>query len=588
MKITKAAVAALLSLSMAACQSRSNSGASAGVSGSFAGKGSGKGGDIDVNVTLKDSALEAIEVTGHHESGIISDAMNMLTEEMIARNTVDVDNVTGATLTSAGFKQAVREALKTAGVEKLEEKEAAAHTPEKVEETYDVVVIGAGGAGLISAITAAEAGAKVAVVEKLRIAAGNTLLSGAEYAAPGNWIQKAENIEDSPELLEEDMLKGGDNEGDPALVRIIAEQATAGAEWLRDDVKVEWTDELMHFGGHTATRSLVPLGATGVEPMTKLLEKAKEAGVTIIYDTTAKRLVVNDEGAVVAVEAENTRGNGDTYTLTAEKGVILATGGFGSNVEMRKKYNPEMDESYQSTDSVADTGDGIVMAEEIGADLRDMSYIQTYPLCDVLSGGLLYVDDARLYGFSILVNAEGERFVNELGRRDVMSKAILAQTGSVCYEVMDQSAFDEAKIMENHGGEVAFLTANEELVKADTLEEAAKLMGIDGAKLVETVETYNGYVDEQKDADFERRAMNKKIENGPFYIVKATPAVHHTMGGVAINTEAQVLKADGTVIPHLYAAGEVTGDIHGTNRLGSCALSDLTVFGRIAGQNVVK
>lgn len=420
--------------------------------------------------------------------------------------------------------------------------------------------MGAGGAGLVAAITAAETGAKVAVVEKLRVAAGNTLLSGAEYAAPANWLQKEQNIEDSPEVLEADMLKGGDNEADPALVKILAEQATAGAEWLRDDVKVEWTDELMRFGGHSVTRSLVPLGASGVEPMSKLLAKAKELGVTIIYDTTVKKLLVDDKGAVVGVEAENTRGNGDTYTLNANKGVVLATGGFGSNIEMRKKYNPEMDEKYQSTDFVADTGDGIVMAEAVGAELRDMSYIQTYPLCDTVSGSLLYVDDARLYGFSILVNAEGKRFVNELGRRDVLSKVILSQTGGVCYELMDQSGF----------------------------EEAAKLMGVDPTQLVETVKQYNSCVDAQYDAEFERKAMNKKIENGPFYLIKATPAVHHTMGGVAINTEAQVLRPDGSVIPNLYAAGEVTGDIHGTNRLGSCALADLTVFGRIAGQNVVK
>lgn len=587
MKMKNAAMVALLCVSMAACQSQTNTG-KAGVSGTFAGKGSGKGGDIDVNVTLKDGVLEAIEVTGHHESGIISDTMGMLAEEMIARNTIDVDSISGATLTSSGFKQAVRSALKEAGVEKLDAKEQAAHTAEKVEETYDVVVVGAGGAGLVAAITAAETGAKVAVVEKLRVAAGNTLLSGAEYAAPANWLQKEQNIEDSAEALEADMLKGGDNEADPALVKILAEQATAGAEWLRDDVKVEWTDELMRFGGHSVTRSLVPLGASGVEPMSKLLAKAKELGVTVIYDTTAKKLLVDDKGAVVGVEAENTRGNGDTYTLNANKGVVLATGGFGSNIEMRKKYNPEMDEKYQSTDSVADTGDGLIMAEEIGADLRDMSYIQTYPICDTVSGALLYVDDARLYGFTILVNAEGKRFVNELGRRDVLSHAILAQTGGVCYEVMDQSAFEEAKIMENHGGEVAYLTANNGLVKADTLEETAKLMGVDPTQLVETVKQYNSYVDAQHDAEFERKAMNKKIENGPFYLVKATPAVHHTMGGVAINTEAQVLRPDGTVIPNLYAAGEVTGDIHGTNRLGSCALADLTVFGRIAGQNVVK
>ena len=552
-------------------------------SGTFTGEGSGKGGKIVVDVTLDQEEIKEIQVTESHESGVISDAYAIMREAMIAQNTPDVDMVSGATLTSVGFRTAVADAVKKSGVT-LKEKKVTPHTAQAVEETYDVVVIGAGGAGLAAAITAAEAGAKVAVVDKLQMSAGNTLISGAEYAAPDNWLQKEQGIEDSPQLLEEDMLKGGDNLADPALVRTLAENALAGAEWLRDDVNVQWTDELMHFGGHSVTRSLVPLGATGVELVSKLVEKAKETGVTLYYGVRAEKINLQD-GAAEGVSGVAL--NGDTYTLHATKGVILATGGFGSNPQMVETYNPNL-VGYKSTDSVADTGDGIVMAQEAGAQLVGMEYIQTYPLCDVLSGGLLYVDDARLYGYSILVNKEGERFVDELGRRDVLSTAILEQTGGVCYEVMDDQAWKEAQIEENHGGEVAYLMHNQNLVKADTLEEAAEFFGIDAKKLAETVEAYNKMVDAQEDTQFARKSMNMKIEQEPFYIVTAAPAIHHTMGGVKINERAEVLNAEDQVIPGLYAAGEVTGGIHGSNRLGSCAIADITVFGRIAGAEAAK
>ncbi len=552
-----------------------------GVSGTFSGTGSGKGGDINVDVTLEDSKITAITVTSHNESDIISEAMDIITEEMIEANSTSVDSVSGATLTSSGFKMAVNNAIKESGAT-LVANEVPAHVAEAVEGEYDVVVVGAGGAGLSAAITAAEAGASVAVVEQLKLAAGSTLLSGAEMAAPGNWLQ--EEGTDSPEQLVEDMLNGGGNIADVDLVTTLANNALDGAEWLRDDVGVEWQDELMHFGGHSVTRSLVPEGATGEELMTKLRAKAEELGVTFYYDTKAETIVMED-GKAVGIEGSNTEGNGDTLTLTANNGVILATGGFGSNIEMREEFNPNYGEGYKSTDSVGSNGSGIEMAEAVGANLVDMQYIQTYPYCDPISGGLLYIDDARLYGDSIIVNLEGERFVSELDTRDVMSEAILNQTGQVCYEVIDSTAWEKDKIEEHHGGEVEYMYAMNELVKADTLEEAAEFFGIDAEALVETVEKYNSYVDSGVDEDFGRGSLNGKIETAPFYIVVATPAVHHTMGGVQINTDAEVIDTDGNVIDGLYAAGEVTGGIHGTNRLGSCAIADITVFGRIAGAN---
>lgn len=556
----------------------------AGISGTYSGRGDGKGGEIVVEVTLADGSLSAIQVTEHHETEGIAEAMDILASAMIAGNTLSVDSVAGATITSAGFKLAVTDALESAGMSAgdLTANPAKAEEPrQSIEETHDIIVVGAGGAGFCAAIEAKMAGADVIILEKLPIAGGNTLLSGAEYAAPGNWLEQKEDIEDSPELMKEDMLVGGDQLGQPELVEVVAQNALAGAEWLRDEVNVVWEDELMFFGGHSVKRSLIPLGASGVEIIKKEKAKAAELGIPIYYETRATELITDENGRVTGVKAE---GENADYTFTAGS-VILATGGFGSNMEMRMQYDPKAGEGVLSTNSVGSTGDGVLMAQAIGAGVTGMEYIQTYPICDPLSGALLYFDDARLYGYSVIVNKEGRRFVEELGRRDEMSQAIVAQTDGCCYELIDQAAFEASAIEENHGPEVAYLLSHDMLVKADTLEEAAGFFGIDAEALKETVDNYNRYVQDGEDPEYHKRSLPSEIGEGPYWIVKAVPAVHHTMGGVCINPEAQVLDTNGNVIEGLYAAGEVTGGIHGSNRLGSCALADITVFGRIAGQN---
>ena len=341
----------------------------------------------------------------------------------------------------------------------------------------------------------------------------------------------------------------------------------------------------MFFGGHSVKRSLIPLGASGQEIIKKQLKKAEELGIPVLYNTPATELIVDETGKVVGVKAEGPDAN---YSFKTNKAVILATGGFGSNIEMRKKYNPDIDESILSTNTVGSTGDGIIMAQAVGADVVGMEYIQTYPICDPLTGTLLYFDDARLYGHTVIVNKEGKRFVEELGRRDVMSMAIKAQTGHVCYELIDQNGFEQSKLQENHARELEYLYDNKLLVKADTLDEIAAFFELDAAELKKTVDNYNSYVAAGSDPEFNKRSLPSTIEKGPFYMIKAVPAVHHTMGGIKINTDAQVVNAQGKVIEGLYAAGEVTGGIHGTNRLGSDALADITVFGRIAGKNAAK
>lgn len=559
------------------------------VNGTYEGTGQGRGGEIKIKTTIENDQITKIEVVSHGETPGYETAMASLTEVVVASNSLDQDVVSGATLTSNGFLEAVTNSLTAAGATADLLKKVEGNTGENIKKdekaTHDVVIVGAGGAGLAAAIEAKEAGADVIVLEKMPMAGGNTLISGAEYAAPGNWIQEKEGIEDNKELFVDDVMKGGDHKNKEELVKVLADHALEGAEWLRDEVNVVWEDELMFFGGHSVKRSLIPLGASGREIITKLVAKVEELNIPIMYETKATELIINEEGKVVGVKAEGVKAN---YEFTTNNAVIIASGGFGSNVDMRVKYNPEIDETILSTNTVGSTGDGITMAEGIGASLVGMEYIQTYPICDPLTGTLLYFDDARLYGHTVIVNKEGKRFVEELGRRDVMSMAIKAQTGHVCYEVVDQNGFDESSLQKNHGPEIEYLYKNDLLVKADTLEEAAAFFDIDAKELQASIDRYNGYVKEGNDPEFNKRSLPSTLEKAPFYILKASPAVHHTMGGIEINTEAQVLNAEGKVIEGLYAAGEVTGGIQGANRLGSNALADITVFGRIAGQNAAK
>lgn len=555
--------------------------------GTYEGTGTGRGGNIVVELTIADNKISDINVKEHHESEGISEAMNIMTEAMIATNSIGVDAVSGATITSAGFRTAVKDAFSKTGAEESALVSTGTVEKEKRDSEYnaDVIVIGGGGAGLTAAIAAADNGASVIVLEKMPIQGGNTLISGGEYAAPGNWLQEKEKLEDSKELFYNDILKGGDNENDPALVKVLAENALDGALWLKDYVGMEFEDYMLFFGGHSVERSLVPKNATGFEMINKLTLKLAEKNVPLHKNTAATELIQNKEGKVTGVIAKY---NDQTITYNANKAVILATGGFGANLDMRVKYNEAMNEKVLSTNAVGSKGDGLVMAEKIGAQLTDMGYIQTYPTCDTQSGALLYVGDVRMEGRSILVNKEGRRFVEELERRDVISDAVTKQDGGVSYMFWDEAAMTDTGMNVKHEAEYNGLILRKQLVKADTLQEAAEFFGIDAAELKKTVENYNQYAKDGKDLEFNKRGKLVPFGEGPYYIMVSKPAVHHTMGGVKINTEAQVIDTEGNVIPGLYAAGEVTGDIHGTNRLGSDAIADITVFGRIAGQNAAK
>lgn len=542
------------------------------------GTAAGHNGDLKAVVTFDGDKIAKIDLTHEETEGLGDKAADKLVEEIVANNSINVDTVSGATVTSTAVIEAVKAAIEASGRDvKNFETESEEKKGETVEKDTDVVVIGGGGAGFAAAVSAKEAGANVILVEKLASVGGNTLISGGEYAAPANDIQKEEGIEDSKELFAKDVEEAG---GNPELIKVLADKATEDAYWLRDDIGVKWLDSLMFFGGHSVKRSLIPAAHTGNELIKNYLKKAEELGIEVLTETDVKEILSKD-GKVCGIKAETKDGE----LVVNAKSVVVASGGFGANADMCYENDKEIDEHVLSTNSPGATGDGILMAEKLGADTVDMDKIQLYPVCDVETGKLLYCGDTRLVGGALLVNKEGKRFVEELGTRREISMAIKAQTDYVGYVLWDETSNEKTGTMKSNPEEAKSLFDRGLMVKADTLEELADHFGIDKDALLETVKTFNENSAKKEDPEFNLRMLGWQVKDAPFYMMKAAPAVHHTMGGLKINTDAQVLNKDGEWIDGLYAAGEVTGGIHGSNRLGSVAMADITVFGRIAGEN---
>lgn len=595
-KILSVLLACAMALSVAACGTKTTEeSAPAGTEaslkdGEYKAQSQGHNGPVDLEVTVADGKISEVNVASHAETpGLGDTAMEKIIGTMVENNSVNVETVAGATFSSNAVINGVKTALKEAGATdeflNAGEKISATIKLDESEYTYDVVVVGAGGAGLSAAVEAASTGASVAVIEKTSQPGGNTLVSGGGLNIPGSDIQIAKGIEDSVEQYTQDTIKGGDGINDKELVATMAENALDAYNWLVDDMNVQFIqDRVQQFGGHSVPRAVIPVGNKGTEMITKLGEKAAELGVDVFTNTKGMELITDESGAVVGINVEN---DGNTAKFNSTKGVILATGGFGANIEMRTEYNPTYDKTYKTTCVPASTGDGIVMAEGVGASLVDMDKIQVYPACNPLTGIISYVANARFDG-AVLVNQEGNRFVNDMGRRDVISNAIMEQTGSYGYLVWGQEIESIGNMTQMHEKEYQGFVESNLLHKADTIEELAEYFEMDAATLKETIDTYNQYVEEGADPEFSRGGTLRTIAEGPFYIQKVAPATHHTMGGVVINTDAQVIGEDGNVIPNLYAAGEVAGGIHGTNRLGGNAITDIVVFGRIAAQNIVK
>lgn len=593
----------------------------AGVSGDFTGTAKGFGGDVSVTLTLTDGAITGCTAEGKDETqGVGSEAIAKMPGEIAESGSIAVDGVSGATVTSTAIKEAAAAALTAAGLNPDDYKTAVEKTGSAEDSTVeaDVVVVGAGGAGMTAAITAAGEGKSVVILESQSMVGGNsvratggmnagktvyqdenefgesagvekTLKTAAEKYADNETITAlAKTVSeqwaayqanptgyfDSVELMELDTMIGGKGINDPELVETLCANSADAIDWL--DEHGITLHNVSSFGGASVKRIHRPVNAEGKTVsvgsyMIPLLqENCEKAGVKMMLDTTATEILTDANGAAVGVKA--TGASGETVTVNA-KAVVLASGGFGANLDMVVKYKPEL-KGFMTTNAPGIQGQGIEMAEAIGAATVDMDQIQIHPTVEANTAALI-TEGLRGDG-AILINEEGQRFIDEVGTRDVVSAAEIAQTGSYSWLVVDQAMVDASSVIQGY-------IKKGYTVTGATYEELGKAMGVDAAAFAETMEKWNGYVEAKNDPDFGRTSFANPLNTAPYYAVKVTAGVHHTMGGLKINANTEVLNEKGEVIPGLFAAGEVTGGVHGANRLGGNAVADFTVFGRIAG-----
>lgn len=555
--------------------------------GTYTATAEGYGGDIKVSVKVSKNRITGIRVVEHGETPGISDlAISDIPKTIVDKQSLAVDSVSGATYSSKGIKDAVAAALKEAGgdIDKLMVPGSSAKREKDETITADVVVIGAGGAGMAAGVSAHQNGATVIILEKMPKVGGNTISAGGAMNAVDDGSETARKYNDSVALHYKQTLEGGDKKGDEALVKTLIDNAWSAVAWLKS-MGMKFNEEPFTVTGGMwprAHKPSDPLGTGFFKTYNAYVESNE--GIEVRLNTKAEKLIV-ENGRVTGVIAKGQTGN--TITVRAKKGVVMAAGGFGQNVAMRQEFNrlwPTLDETVKSTNHPGATGDGIAMAKDVNAALVQMEYIQLLPLGDPETGSLsgnIETDVEK----RIFVNTEGKRFVDEGARRDTMTLALFEQPQSKLWIIVDARSYPDGSKKNNFNESIDDLVAAGRAFKGDTLEELAKNIGVPPENLVEAVTEFNKYVASKTPDQFGRTLYSVPLDKPPFYAGARIPTVHHTMGGIKIDTDTHVLDTDGKIIPGLYAAGEVTGGIHGSNRLGGNALADITVFGRIAGKN---
>ena len=583
--------------------------------GTYTGESTGYGdGKITATVTVDEDSIVEVKLEGENETdGIGIPVLETFGDKIVKAQSVDIDAVAGASTTSEGVLKAVSAALEgNCDLTKLVGAESNKDETETL--SADVVILGAGGAGMTAAIEASDAGKSVIIVEIAGITGGNStratggMNAGKTTVQDTNEFKEQAGVEkrletaattypelseltktvkaqydeylanptgyfDSKELFILDTLVGGTNVNNPTLVETLVGNSPAGIEWLK--TKGADLNLVGSFGGASVKRIHKPTKdgksiAVGSYIIPILQDNAEKGGVEFLMETEATDILV-EGGKVVGVKATNADGE---MTIDA-KSVIVATGGFGANSELVVSYRPDL-AGFVTTNTPTAQGDGIKMVEAVGGALVDVDQIQIHPTVEQNTSALI-TEGLRGDG-AILVNKEGKRFFDEVGTRDAVSAAIIAQTDSTSYLIIDQKMVDKSAV-------IAGYIKKGFTVEGETIADLAKAMGVDEANLVATLDTWNASVDAKKDDEFGRTSFAEKLDTGKFYAIQVAPGVHHTMGGVKINEKTEVLDTTGKAISGLYAAGEVTGGVHGSNRLGGNAVADFVVFGRIAGQN---
>ena len=567
-----------------------------GVSGVFSGEGTGYGGTIAVNVTLENSAITGIEVTSSNETqGIGTVAIDKLIPEIIETQSVALDAVSGATRASEGLLAAVTAALESSGADMTgfqtaPEKAVAGET---VVQHRDIVVVGAGPAGMTAGIYAAEGGADVLVLEKMSTVGGAGAISSGATDSYGSQFAKEKGIEDSAEQLKANMTTAGHGYNQEDLVDLFIENAGETFDWLVS-LGVEYGDPTPS-EEHSVNRVFLATGS-GVSITNAIEKRCEEAGVEILLETKAMELITQD-GKVTGVKAEGS--DGTAYEIYADA-VVLATGGYGANSDL-------LTDSLAATPyygAACSTGDGHLMAQAVGAELVHMDFGKVYP------GGWEYADGKAKISLgytllavqqegAIIVNSDGVRTFREGGLNYEFKNAIRSDKNNVNYLVLDAAAFDvwktavNSKQRGNLGSEedienaiAANGTSKPVIYHADTLEEVAALAGMDGETLKATVEKWNTYVENGVDEDFGRTTLSRKIGEGPYYLIAEKTRFATTLGGVVINTNFEVHTAEGTVIPGLYAIGEIAFGVNGDDTIQGTPLTWAISSGRLVGQQL--
>ena len=604
--------------------------------GTYTATAQGNNGAVTVETTFSENRIESINVVTYYESqGVCEKALfTELPQSIIDNQSLAVDTIAGATVSSNALIAAVKDAAVQAGCDVdalMAAPEKAA--PAETEMTADVIIVGAGGAGLSAAVSATDAGASVILVEKEGYVGGNTLVSGGIFNCPDPEMQQqvemtagvaslvetalAETpVSDEHAALQAKVQKeydeykasgatylfdsvdwfclqtwnAGDKVADLDLLYNMCDKAYDTMQWL-SSMGWQYQDKIKQGAGSLYQRTHSSVDHAGVGFINAFTSTLEGRDAQIVFDTTADELIM-ENGKCVGVKATDRDGN--TITFRANKGVVLATGGFSRNKEMIQEYNtsgkwPDLS-NITCTNMPGITGDGIRMAEAVGAALRDMDQIQLLQTTQPGTGNCVYAyvapDEAAGYLF---FNEEGSRFIGEDGRRDDISLAALAQTDALFYMLESADVIeDPATLYDLLGVPMTECINAGAIIVGDTLEDLCSKLGWNYENVQAQIDSYNANVDSNAVTDeYGRKLFTIKQENGPWYAIPRTPSIHHTMGGVVINTSAQVLDASGSVIPGLYAAGEVTGGIHGANRVGGNALVDCITYGRVAGNSVV-
>lgn len=560
--------------------------------GTYTSTQQGFGGDITVTITTSEKFIEDVQIVGEKETpGLGAVAVAELGGAMLDLQTPNVDAVSGATVSSKAIIAGATDCLTQAGADIAAMDAAAQANKKEVKKTAetletDIVIVGAGGAGMTAAIKAVQAGKDVIIIDKMPYVGGNTTKASGGMNAAGTKEQqaaaeaaededaKAAILDSTVENYIADTMAGGHEINDIDLVRTMAEKSAAAVDWLESIgaplPTLAPTGGTVHYYLHEPEDGSA-VGEFLVQSYTKTLE---DLGIEVMLNTEATE-ILSEDGVVTGIKAESKE---KEYTINA-KAVILATGGFGANFDMLASFDPALANAV-TTNTPAATGDGIVMAEALGADTVDMEKIQLHPTV-FQENGLLVSERLRSNG-AILVNKEGNRFTNDLATRDAVSQAELAQPDAFAYIVYD-AKYAEEKLYQKY-------VTNGLTVEGNTIEELAAALGMDDAaaqNFVATVETWNKVCNGEQEDEFGRNNGLVTLDQAPYTAIKIAPGIHHTMGGLKINTETEVLDKQGNAIPGLFAAGEVTGGVHGGNRIGGNAVADIVVFGQIAAESAV-